>query len=98
MSGKPAKDRIENGTTRFAQTISIFNPTQFSLSLTFSKAPSEVTASGIPFPPKEIRELSPADFCAVLAGQFPVRHTHDSSTKKEDGRLLTKISNLKPGH
>ena len=50
MSGKPAKDRIENGTTRFAQTISIFNPTQFSRSLTFSKAPSEVTASGIPSP------------------------------------------------
>ena len=82
MSGKPAKDRIENGTTRFAQTISIFNPTQFSCSLTFSIAAAQVTASGIPFPPKEIRELSPADFCAVLAGQFPVRHTHDLEARQ----------------
>ena len=82
MSGKPAKDRIENGTTRFAQTISIFNPTQFSRSLTFSKAPSEVTASGIPFPPKDIRELSPADFCAVLTGQFPVQHTRDLEARQ----------------
>ena len=82
MSGKPAKDRIENGTTHFVQTISIFNPTQFSRSLTFSKAPSEVTASGIPFPPKNIRELSPADFYAVLTGKFPVRHTRDSKTKR----------------
>ena len=77
MSGKPAKDRIENGTTRFAQTISIFNLTQFSRSLTFSKAPSEVTASGIPFPPKSVRELSPADFCTILTGKFSVRHTRD---------------------
>ena len=77
MSGKPAKNRIENGTTRFTQTISIFNPTQVPRSLTFSKAPSEVTASGIPFPPKDIRELSSTDFCAVLTGQFPVRHTRD---------------------
>ena len=76
MSGKPAKDRIENGTTRFAQTISIFNQRSFLL-INFSKVPSEVTVSGIPFPPKDIRELSPADFCAVLAGQFPVRHTRD---------------------
>ena len=82
MSGKPAKDRIENGTTRFAQTISIFNPTQFSRSLTFSKAPSEVTASGIPFPPKDIRELSPADFYSILTGKFPVRHTHDLEARQ----------------
>ena len=77
MSGKPAKDRIENGTTRFAQTISIFNPTQFSRSLTFSKAPSEVTASGIPFPPKDFRGLSPADFYFTLTGKFSVQHTRD---------------------
>ena len=82
MSGKPAKDRIENGTTRFAQTISIFNPTQLSRSLTFSKAPSEVTVSGIPFPPKDIRELSPADFCAVLTGKFPVRRTLDLEARQ----------------
>ena len=82
MSGKPAKDRIENGTTHFVQTISIFNPTQFSRSLTFSKAPSEVTASGIPFPPKDIRELSPADFYAVLTGQFPVQHTRDLEARQ----------------
>ena len=83
MSRKPAKDKIENGTTHFVQTISIFNPTQVSCSLTFSKAPFEVTASGIPFPSKGIRELSPADFCAVLTREFPVRYTRDSRTKKK---------------
>ena len=88
MSGKPAKNRIENGTTRFAQTISIFNPTQVPRSLIFSKDPSEVTASGIPFPPKDIRKLSPADFYAVLTGQFPVRHTHGSRKKKPEGYYL----------
>ena len=42
MNRESAKSRIENGTTRIRSDNSIFNPTQLSGSLTFSKVPSEV--------------------------------------------------------
>ena len=85
MNRESAKSRIENGTTRIRSDNSIFNPTQLSGSLIFSKVPSEVAGYDTHFPRKVHLAFIP-QFSALFQSEESEK-MKISKTEKQSERI-----------